>query len=224
MSVLIYQLFKPLPESEQYVKYDRRTWLMSSQSIKKYAETLGHEYRFFDDSNIHPRYSPFHPFVENLHKDYEKIVFVDSDVLATRNVRDIAKGSSNAMISIKQSVSGPLFVPKFAEQPEGWVLKNWSELNSGVVVFPRAQYENVEKILPQIEKYQRIGSWDRGGWDQEILFDLAKTHGYYDLDFRYNYMMTYYKHRYRFEQTLIHYHYNKKDLLIQDFSHQEILK
>ena len=145
MKVLIYQLFKLLPDSEQYIDYDKSIWKLSRDSIKKYAEILDYDYKFFTDSSIHPRYSPFHPFIESIHLNYDKIVFIDSDVLATKNANNIISESSDLLISIKQTASGPLFVRPFATVPEDWVLKNWQELNSGVVVFPKAQYKNIHQ-------------------------------------------------------------------------------
>ena len=224
MKNLIYQYFEPTrrPMLPKEYEFDRDYWQFSQQSISKYAEKIGAEYLFEESgAPFDPHYSIFNLFIDDRCHEWDNICFIDCDVLATTLAKNIFENSSKTHVSVIQSNTGPLHTEPFEKIAE-W--RNCSELNTGVVVFPRSTYSGVQLSSWFIETYHKIDSWEHGGFDQELMWDYAKQYGFCNLEPQFNYMVTYYKPEHRWNQSLIHYHYNMKHKLPHDFQNPMILK
>ncbi len=224
MRNLIYQYFEPTrrPMLPPEYEYDREYWQFSVDSIKKYAERHQIEYLFeTSGAQYDPHYSLFNLFVDGRCWNWDNICFIDCDVLATIYAGNIFHYIDSKRLNIIQSNTGPLHTEPFEKIAE-W--RNTTELNTGVVVFPRSTYKDIIMYAKLIKDYYDEDSWTHGGFDQEIIWDYAKEYGFNNLEPRFNYMITYYKPEHRFHQSLIHYHYNMKHKLPHDFQNVMILK
>ncbi len=228
MKNLIFQYYKVI--SEDVCSLPRRYrrslnvpyWEMSSQSISAYARKVEADY-IFDTSTelLDTHYSIFIPFITDLYKHYDNICFIDSDVLATACSSNIFLNIDSSLINLVQSNTGPMKVHKFGKIAD-W--QNRTELNSGVVVFPKSTFRALKNKVREIPAYYERNPWSNGGYDQEILFDFAIDYGYNNLHYKFNYMLSYYNNQHKFDNSLIHYHYTTKHLLEKDFNRDEILK
>ena len=197
-------------------------WELSFQSIKKYAEKYKVDYLLLDSGAPHTGYyAPFIPFLDDFYKQYDNICFIDADILATINSNNIFedKYTNLQLLNIHKSACGPMRVDPFG------VIADWQnvdEINSGTVLMPKLIHNLLKSSIEN--RLEADVGWAHGGWDQEIFWEFAEKYGYNDLHYKYNYMLTYYDHRYRFDQTFIHYHWNMKHILEVDFESELILK
>lgn len=224
MRNLIYQYFEPTrrPMLPKEYEFDRDYWQFSKVSIEAYARKIGADYLFEESgAPFDPHFSLFNMFLSDRCNEWDNICFIDCDVLATVNSRNIFTNASKTKLNVIQSNTGPLHTEPFEKIAE-W--RNSNELNTGVVIFPRAIYHKVRMYAAFIEDYYKTDSWEHGGFDQEMIWDFATQHGFENLEPQFNYMITYYRPENRFTQSLIHYHYNMKHKLPHDFHKPMILK
>jgi hypothetical protein len=220
---LIYQYFeKPKLKDKNEIKVGFDYHLLSKQSISKYSYLISSDYKLYDDGSPHTAfYGIFLPFLNNDCYRYDKLCFIDSDVLSTRHIQNIFNSTSDEVISYNLMNMGNL-VAKPIVSIEPW--NEYGHGNSGVVVIPRSQYENLKKFIGNLDRLWSLNRDIMGGYDQLIINEFAKEHGYKNLDQRFNYHMGRYDQTKRFEMTLIHYHRKMKNKMQEDFREGIILK
>ena len=224
MKALIYQYFdKPVSaDTSQY-------WNCGVPSIKAYAKKPKLAYRLVSDpAPFHPHYGTLMPFWQKWYDDWDCLIYIDADVLAMVDSRNILDYINYDEINISHMNSGPLRkdVPPVESQPP------WGpagHANAGVVVIPKAAYKDFAEYLGDFSRHwardKNNGNWDApntfGGGDQQVFNMYAKeiNRALPNLSWHFNYHMTRYEHDRRFESSLIHYHgkpANRK-IMINDF-------
>lgn len=194
----------------------------SANSISRYAELFNIEYIFRTSGAPYlPHFGIFIPFIEGWCYNYDNICFIDNDVLATTKSENIFNYCFSDKINIKQSNSGPIYTPPFEDIAQ-WKIKH--ELNTGVVVFPRAVYNDIITACDKLYDCFLKDDWSHGGKDQEIIYHYAVEHGFHDLHYKFNYMISSYIDTHRADQTFIHYQYILKHRLNEDYDREFILK
>lgn len=227
MRNLIYQYYHDYKGNEAHIDIGQPYHELSSRSIRAYAEKCGAEYMFIDKKIDVPFYGIFLPFKEGWCHDYDNICFIDSDILATANAVNIFyRAPANVMaINFMTTDRGLKYrdmLPKLREK---------GHANSGVVMFPRALYEEwIEYVATYLEHYhatkgEDIRIKDMGDYDQAFInLFMGRTGKYVPLPVSYNYHLGRNDHAKRFDQNLIHYHRKHKSLLMTDFDDDRILK
>lgn len=229
MRFLIYQYFdKPINiNKENY-------WDYSIQSIKKYAEKIHCEYRFISGgAPFHPHYGTLIPFLDGRYEDFDALIYIDCDVLATIESKNILEYINHADINISHMNTGPLTVPAVnSGDPWGDI----GHANAGVIVFPKKSYKGFIDFLGNLEDHWEIDLNNNnfkkpntyGGGDQQILNNYAKflNNPLINLSYIFNFHMSRYDHDLRFTSSLIHYHGSDKNrmIMIKDFKEEKILK
>lgn len=230
MKYLIYQYYFSLPKNERtnHIMDDSNSyWEWSRKSIEAYSKKYNIEYKFMDERHpVSPFYSIFNPFTEGWAKDYDAVCWIDADFLATTHAKNVFDVSANDCISAN-------FMNTQNRWRGGGMFEWWKDkghINSGVVVFPRAVYEHVEKWvggdkLQKEFKNRTVLETSLGNFDQAIVNKIVRDHNKYKmLDDTYNYHLGRKPKEKRFDMDLIHYHRAHKPMLIKDFNDERILK
>ena len=195
---------------------------MSKKSVSKYANKISAEYKFISSgAPFTPFYGIFLPFLSGLCDEYDNICFIDSDILATNKSENIFHEASQNLISYNLMNDGYLTCqPIKSDGP-------WKELghgNSGVVVFPKTQFENVKSFIGDLKGHWKGRRKEYGDYDQLIINLFAKEYGYSRLDQKFNYHLGRYDFYKRFDMYLIHYHRKMKIRMKEDYYRSEIIK
>jgi len=234
MKILLYQYFDPP------INFNKNYWDYSISSIKKYAEKIDVEYEFISGgAPYHPQYGILIPFIERWCDDYDLLIYVDCDILATSNSKNIVEYVNFENININHMNTGPLIVDPIESQSP------WFEdghANSGVVVFPKKIYLDFINYLGNLKHHwardKLNGNFNApntfGGGDQQILNMYAKENNrkLSNLHYDFNFHMSRYDQSQRFCSSLIHYHgglskrrnNNNRKLMIEDYFCDKILK
>jgi hypothetical protein len=237
MKNLIYQYYSS-PDKDR-VKKDRPGVYInagnyheySKQSISAYAKKHGVLYKFMDHKlpdDIPLFYGIFLPFLEGWCWDYDNICFIDSDIMATVNSGNVFDYAGKQGLTLhKMDASKHRFDSKRA-------FKFFNEINgffnSGVVIFPRSEYENFihfASTLKQRDLNRTSVENSLGGFDQGLLNTWIANHKRYnELPKQYNYHMGRYQKPERWYDgvSLIHYHREDKALMEPEFQDERILK
>lgn len=232
MKTLIYQYYKtPKIVTKNYIQTKEEYHTLSEKSIKKYAEKIGADYKLLSGDlpyNLPPFFGIFEPFFEGWISDYDKVCFIDSDILATiksENIFDVTPDdclSANFMKTQNRMRKLSLKNNNF----KYW--KNKGHINSGVVVIPKNEYNDISKYLENIESifdtddvvYTSLGNFDQAF----INYYVRHVDRYYDLPANFNYHLSREDHYKRFEQSFIHYHRQNKVMMFDDIKRDIILK
>jgi hypothetical protein len=218
---LIYQYFEK-SIGKDIVGVGNDYHLMSVSSISKYASRIATHYKFFQRGALFtPFYGIFLPFLNGLCDDYNNICFVDCDILATTKCEDVFAHSSREVISYNLMNDGYLTV-KPLEKTEIW--GEHGHGNSGVVIFPRSQYNNIKMFIGDLREHWKNRKDVYGNYDQLIINQFAQKHGFHRLDQSFNYHLGRYDFDRRMDMNLIHYHRKHKGLMKSDFEKDIILK
>lgn len=227
MKTLIYQYYKKIPKEKRthhIIKDDDDYFEYSKRSIKAYANKYGHDYKFMDNEHpITPFYSIFNPFTEGWASDYDAICWIDADILATTKAEDVFTQYHPDKISVY-----------FMKSQNRWRNKkmfSWFQdkghINSGVVIWPRNCYKFIQEYL-DLEKEihnRTVLETSLGNFDQAVVNKIVREmDSYKEMSNRWNYHLGRYNHNERWEANLIHYWRKHKNMLINDFSDNRILK
>lgn len=197
---------------------------LSIQSIKRYAELIGVDYFLLDaiddtiDNNYY--YGKFYPFKNQLFQDYDAICNIDTDIFATThldNVFDYYNDKLPTAHSFKMDITR---IKAYNGNPANYnhYIVN-GLINGGVTIWPRALYKTLAVIdLPNY--YDPI----IGPYDQSVVNMLCKDIGYARLPKKLNYVLRQYDMKHRFNNTLIHYNFDYKQYMLNDFKDSRILK
>lgn len=230
---LIYQYYAERGQSPAYIRPNFQYYKLSEQSISAYAKKHGAEYKMLSGelpAGLPMFFGIFVPFFEDWAKEYDNICFMDSDILATINAKNVFNFASDTAISAY-----------FMDTRRRWGKSKldafWADkghANSGVVVFPRAIYDqmreyavpsNIWRPKAPLQFSKALGDFDQAA----INFFMRDTNNYAVLPRSFNYHMQ----RYgttpagaaaRWGQDLIHYHRRHKNLMQTDFQDSRILK
>jgi len=221
MRNLIYQYFEDHSGGDS-VSVDFPYHKMSRKSVSLYAERISSEYEFIcSGAPFTPFYGIFLPFLNGVCDKYDNICFVDSDVLATNKSENVFKEASQDFISYNLMNDGYLTCqPINSGDP-------WKELghgNSGVVVFPKSQFENLKSFIGDLKEHWNKRRKEYGDYDQLIINLFAKEYGYSRLNQKFNYHLGRYDFSKRFDMSLIHYHRKMKIRMKEDYYRSEIIK
>lgn len=245
MRNLIYQYYRQPESKTKNATHTVKTGFdyheLSKQSISKYAEKCGAEYKFLDEplrNDISPFFGIFLPFFNEWCYEYDNVCFVDSDMFATIHSENIFDHASKDFISAclvntvhRWGAHNPAFK---------WFTELGGNFNSGIVVFPRPVYSELIKYLSDLDdRMDRLVSENNFEWligsldqsqvnlfirDQSIANDEKQ---YKILSDNFNFHMNVRKHSERFDADkswLIHYHRDKKRMMKEDFENDAILK
>jgi len=215
MPQLIYQYYVNKPKSESHISVDFPYWELSKKSISKYAENCHADYRFLEDEHLtNPFYGIFLPFLQGWCHAYDKVCFIDSDVLAVSTAKNIFEISSDDCVTVSQ----------LAHQRGHPYFKNkGGYVNTGITVIPRAIYNDFTKYATDM--IDKKIPMKYGGHDQYIVNEyIASRDKFCSLDTEFNWHMTRYDQTKRFDQSLIHYHRKTKPIMKTDFEDDRILK
>lgn len=229
MKKLIYQYFSGTSEYHE----------KSSQSIKAYAKALGAEYKLYNASVPYSMYyGTFAPFFDESYKDYDVILYVDCDVLATKNCEDIFESAEENKIGMHHMAMCPYVSSEKKDavisMAKAYNVTQWFDKghgNAGTVLFPSSVYNDFCKYIEKLGDHHQIAKKRAalnhlpfGGYDQYVInrFNADRQDSTY-LSWIFNYHLNQYDHNKRTEATLIHYHGGNKKLLHQDFEQPFIL-
>jgi len=226
LKTLIYQYYRDhtLEErtqelKESYLDVGFEYWEYSRKSIEKYAELCGADYKFLSNpvkDNLSPFFGIFEPFYEGWCHDYDSICFIDSDMLATKDSKNIFEYAS------EENISAHFLEVNFKPIVGEYWLEMGGMFNSGTVVFPRAVYNDIIEFYKTIaERHDKAftnpNSHDRqmynhlGGYDQSYLnFFIQEKNSYTKLDREFNFHLTNYGHMDMLDASLIHFHRQAK--------------
>ena len=228
MKNLIYQYYYSIPKKDRtnHIMDDgNKYYEYSEKSMKKYAEKVGAEYQFINKPHpVHPFYGIFLPFTEGWCHEYDNLCWIDADIMATKtatNVFEVAaddRVSANFMNTQSRWKGNRMF--------EWWADKG--HINSGVVVFPRAVYNDLTEFVKDLQKRhdnRTVLETSLGNFDQAIVNTFVRSQNKYKiLEDDLNYHLSRKKHESRFDQSLIHYHRKHKNMMAADFKDERILK
>lgn len=244
MKTLIYQYYRnPEPgyNATHTINPGFEYYELSKQSISKYAEKCGADYKFLNEplrNNIQPFFGIFVPFFDEWCYEYDKICFVDSDMFATIHAENIFDHSSDDFISAcvvntvhRWGAHNPAFK---------WFTELGGNFNSGIVVFPRPVYSELIKYLSTLDDrmdrlvVQNDFEWLIGSLDQSQvnLFirdqSIANNENQYKIlpdIFNYHLNARIVEQRFDHDKSwLIHYHRQRKSMMAEDFKNDAILK
>ena len=227
MKTLIYQYYRKLPQqarTHHIIKDDDNYFEYSQKSIQAYAEKYGHDYKFMSDEHpISPFYSIFNPFTEGWAEKYDAICWVDADILATTDAKDIFSQYHPNKISV--------YFMKSQRRWRGNSMFKWFQdkghINSGVVIWPRSLYKFVTQYLDLQKEFNKrtILETSLGNFDQAIVNKIVRElDDYHEMDNMWNYHLGRYSHEARWDANLIHYWREHKNMLVDDFKDNRILK
>ena len=240
MKTLVYQYYRDHTLEERkkelkqsYLDVGYEYWEYSRKSIEKYAELCGSEYKFLSNpvkDNLPPFFGIFEPFYEGWCHEYDSICFIDSDILATVDAKNIFDYAS------EENISAHLLKQNYKPVVGEYWLEMGGHFNSGVVVFPRAVYDDLIEFCETIrERYDR--DWANpssksrqlynhlGGYDQSYLnFFIQEKDSYTKLEKEFNYHLNQYDHKEVWEASLIHFHRLAKKHIEVYFKNKNILK
>lgn len=222
--VLVYQYFQePKTRTRHYIDMPVD---LSRKSISAYAYKIGAEYEFRSENlpgNLEPFFGIFVPFFEEREPDYDFLVYMDTDIMATRDSKNIIEHCSSDTISISFMTTQR----RWQGQGRSFFAKH-GHANSGVVAFPRKCFGMMKEYSRKIEDMrQRHGGFvgALGGFDQAIInLILEETKTFEPLPVEFNYHLTRLDKAARFQQSLIHYHRKNKTMMPDDFKKDNILK
>lgn len=232
MKTLIYQYYKtPVTPSDVYIQTDKEYHMISAKSIKKYAEKIGADYKLLDGDlphNLPPFFGIFQPFFEGWIHDYDKVCFIDSDILATIKSDNIFNVTPDDCLSANFMTTQHRMKKLTLGNPNFSFWKKHGHINSGVVVIPRSEYSDLVDYLKDVDTifdksdvvYTSLGNFDQAF----VNYYVRHVNRYHMLPPKYNYHLTREDHSKRFEQDLIHYHRKNKSLMFEDINKDMILK
>lgn len=203
---LIYQYYFSKPGTYNAIDVPFEYYKLSSQSIAAYANKFGHDYIHYDHQIPHsPFYGIFVPLIDRTCEQYDAICFLDSDMLATVDSRDIFEHVSLDKLSFH-------------------IMRPLKHGNTGTVVFPRAVYNDFQQHLSNLDKLHAARSKAYGDLDQKIINQFVLPSNYNNLSDDFNWHMTRYDHKERWKKSFIHYHRRNKPMIKTDFEDSRILK
>ena len=251
MKTLIYQYYYTKPGTENSIDPGFQYYEMSKNSISAYASMIGSDYIFMNhEIPTTPFYGIFEPFRKGNEEkpywceNYDYICFVDSDILATRNAKNVFEVASDSKITINRSESvlsheqhrlpenilkynstfagDPRYTPK-DQNPLDPGRHNTYHANSGVVIFPKKVFKHFNKYISyNLDTYEPV---KMGGFDQYLVNMYLMDNGYHNMHMFYNFNLG------RFPRTedpyapyLLHYHRSKKKMMRLEYNSDRILK
>ncbi len=221
MRCLIYQYYEYFDHKES-VRVSDDYITLSRKSLSAYAQKCGADYRFLNEGAPHyPYFGIFLPFLQGWASDYDKICFVDCDVLATVNSQNVFEESSDIAMSANHMNDGPLVVPHI---PHSDHFGTMGHMNSGVVVFPKSMHKSIVEYIGDLSYFSKLKDKSLGDYDQQVINLFGMDHGRGHLNHAFNYHMSRYDKEQRFDKSLIHYHRDNKHLMFVDFKDERILK
>ena len=232
MKTLVYQYYKtPEVVTKNYIQTKEKYYTLSEKSIKKYAHKIGADYKLLSGDlpyNLPPFFGIFQPFFEGWVNDYDKICFIDSDILATINSDDIFKATPDDCLSANFMKTHSRMSRLSLRDNNFKYWKNKGHINSGVVVIPQSEYADLLKYLGDVESifdtndtvYTSLGNFDQAF----VNYYVRHVDRYYDLPPKFNYHLSREDHSKRFEQDFIHYHRKNKEMMFEDIKRDIILK
>lgn len=224
----------------QYFSGENDYPLMSSRSIKAYAEKYGCDYKYIVGGHpIRFHYGIFLPFLDNSCDNYDAILFLDTDMLATQCGEDVFDYMTDD-IGIWHLNDGPAKPKekKMVDEHSAVVCPKWMSKghgNTGTVLFPRAVYlrfkahiKNLAKLDQEARKAVNLSPGNHplqfGGWDQYVVNSFNYERGVNFLNCKFNWHLNQLPMEGRWDATFIHYHGNLKDMLRKEFNDGKILK
>ena len=227
MKFMIYQYFRG--KSNYHEK--------SKTSVNAYAKSIGVEYKFYNDPvPINNYYGTFSPFFNEDCFRYDAILYIDSDVLVTKNDINPFNYITDS-IGIHHMIDCPYVYPHKKTEVQSFMkamgAEKWSDIghgNAGVVLFPKKSYilfiNNLKRLdYLHNESKKKIQSHLRfGGNDQYVINAYNLANGTNNIPWQFNYHLNQYDKSHRFEGKFIHYHGNYKYLLHTDFDSEDIIK
>lgn len=206
---MIYQYYNYDSSIKKSIDAGYNYFDVSKSSIKAYAEKIGAEYLFIDkEIPISPFYGIFLPFTEGWCEEYDAVCFIDSDILATTHSENILEYSSDSIISAHCLSSNHIKNKSLKEVQ--YFIEN-GVINTGVVIFPRETYQTMIDATKNIKDYHEnidLHHESLGSMDQAFINFLIRDNGmkYNNLSREFNYNLSRYPYKDRFENYLIHYH------------------
>lgn len=225
MKYLIYQYYSKVDPDKHIIETGYDYYDYSRKSISAYAAKYGIEYKFIDKKiPLAPFYGIFLPFTEGWCHDYDAVCFIDSDIMATQNSKNVFDAASNEEVSVYFMDTQDRL--KRICGLEWWAYRGHA--NSGVTVFPRNVYNDICSFVSDLEKLHNtttVVENSLGKFDQAIINKfLRHRNNYKILDSEFNYHLGRLPHDKRFSQSLIHYHRKHKNMIATDYDKEEILK
>ena len=249
MKTLIYQYVNPYFKNSD----------LSQQSIRKYCELVGADYKLYTGDIVLAGYSPgalwgiFYPFLFDLEHitQYDKICYVDADILAVKNrdnifdVSGLISGCHN-YASMSRNIETDYHdtylhfdTSHFSKENQG-IFKRLSDIagynsrgiNTGVVLFSKPIFILLSEWLKHNQQrmlnIDPILWWELGRYDQTILnIFIASTHSAYmtNMNDKFNWRLNRVEYKDRWSATFIHYILPRnKRYLVEDFDDERILK
>lgn len=231
MKTLIYQYYYSLPKEKRthHIMEDKNNYQdYSRESIQAYAEKHGHEYMFLDQEHpVNPFYGIFLPFTEGWASDYDAICWMDADILATTDAKDVFEQYDAGKISAYFMETQNRWKDRPDDGPWGW-FKDKGHINSGVVIFPKSVYPYVTNFVSDLQELHDTRSeleTSLGNFDQAIVNKIVRNlDSYHKMKPEWNYHMGRYPQENRWGANLIHYWRQFKPMLIEDFKDERIMK
>ena len=196
MNHLIYQYFKTDKDRTLVASADFNYVNLSLTSVSKYAQRHNHNFHF--ESNVTMPFSSFYgiflPFLDGSCWDYDSVCFLDCDILISNKSEDIYKYSSMEHINVFVQPSLQIIQPSqhdnrfdfFKNEMNGWA-------NSGVVIFPKAIYNDLIYFLRDLPEYYGGRYLDYpmtvGFFDQYVVNEfIRQTKQWHALPEKFNYI------------------------------------
>ena len=203
----------------QYADYDESNtlWKKSSQSVAAYAKFFTEDYKLLTKgAPRNHRNGIFVPFLEGWYKDYDHLIYVECDILATDVSANIVGLYDETDINAGHANTGILVKEKIITEHPYWT---FGPVDDGVVIIPRTQYDNFMKYVIHCQENDAYPS--NGNVMHEYC--MFKNKDVANLEYKFNYRMDRYEPKKKFWQTFIHYKEDKEQLE-KDFDHPKFLK
>lgn len=231
MKTLIYQYYYSLPQDKRthHIMDDSNNYHeLSRHSIRRYAMEHGHDYKFLDHEHpVSPFYGIFMPFTEGWCHDYDAICWMDADILATKDAKDVFSKYNAGKISAYFMETQNRWKGKPDDSPWGW-FKDKGHINSGVVIFPKSTYHYITNFVSDLQHLHDTRTeleTSLGNFDQAIVNKIVRNlDSYQELKREWNYHLGRYPQEGRFDANLIHYWRQFKGQMKIDFEDERILK
>lgn len=210
----------------------------SRMSLRRYAEEIGAEYRFYSgpfwrhDGQPEPNryFSTFAPFYEDEWGEFGAMLYVDCDCLAARSAPDVFEENAGVDFGMVRLLAGPCRPGKADSVREHARLAGSprEHANAGVVLWSRdgaAEFAGHLPTAPRDERRLQNGDWLFGGNDQALLNRWGNARGMAGMDCRWNYHLGQFIEEPRFGLgAIIHYHSQARGLIDPDYNSANVWK